>query len=157
VNQDSDFSAAKKRAFDILSRRDHSTFELSQKLKEKGFSEASCSEVVSYLKSLHLLDDHKFIRQWSRFRLDLHSFGPIRLRRELMEKGLPSSEVDLFINNLSGDRSSESLAEAALLRRYKDPMSLQILKNRRRAFDFLQRKGHSKAAIFSVFKKIGIR
>ncbi len=140
----------------MLSRRDHSTFEVSHKLKEKGFSEAACSQVVSYLKEIHLLDDHKFIRQWSRFRLDLHSFGPIRLRRELMEKGLPYGDVDLFINKLSGAWAPECLAETALLRRYKDPIMLQTRRNRRRAFDFLQRKGHSKAAILSAFKKVGV-
>ncbi len=156
MNQVSDFDAAKKQAFDILSRRDHSTFELSRKLKEKGFSEAACAEVISYLKALHLLDDHKFIRKWSRFRLERHSYGPIRLQRELLEKGLPSNEVNLFIKNLSEEWDPEYLAETALLRRYKDPMILKALKNRRRAFDFLQRKGHSKAAIFSAFKKVGV-
>lgn len=156
MNQTSDFDAAKKKAIRILSRRDHSTFEITQKLKETGFPEAICFRVVRYLKEIHWLDDHKFIRQWSRFRLDLHGFGPIRLRRELLEKGLPAGEIELFINNLSEEWAPESLAETALLRRYKDPMTLKILKNRRKAFDFLLRKGHSRAVIFLVFRKLGI-
>ncbi len=156
LSQSRDFKTAKKKAFDLLSRRDHSIFEVKHKLKEKGFSEAICMEVVSYLEKIDLLNDHKFIRQWSRFRLDLHGFGPIRLRRELREKGLPTDEVDLFVNTLSDEWSPEILAETVLLRRYKDLMLLQTPKNRRRAFDFLQRKGHSKTVIFAVFKKLDI-
>jgi regulatory protein len=154
VSQAKEFDAAKKSGFNILSRRDHSTFELSRKLKERGFSEIICAQVIAYLQSLQLLDDLKFIRQWSRFRLDLHSFGPLRLRKELLEKGLPCGEVDSFINHLPEEWAPEILVETALLKRYKDLAILKTEKNRRRVHDFLVRKGHSRAAIFSVFRKL---
>ncbi len=151
------FEAAKKRAYELLSRRDHSPFEIAQKLREKQFSEAVIAEAIAYLQEIDLLNESRFIRHWSRFRFEQHGYGPIRLRQELLRKGLPTEHVDRFIEELSGEWDPARLVENALLRRYKDPSDLQTPTHRRRAFDFLQRKGHSAESILSVFRKNGLR
>lgn len=157
TDSDRSFKAAKKQAYKLLSRRDRSPFEIAQKLKEKQFSEATITETISYLKEIDLLNESRFIRHWSRFRLEQHSYGPIRLRRELLDKGLSTEDVDRFIEGLSGEWDPAHLTEKALLRRYKDPSALQTPIHRRRAFDFLQRKGHTTESILAVFRKNGLR
>ncbi len=154
---ESAFQKAKQQAIKLLSRRDRTAFEIAQKLKEKEFPEAIVAEVLTYLKEIDLLNESRFIRNWSRFRVEQHHFGPIRLRKELLSKGLPPEEVDRFIDVLSEEWDPARVAELALLRRYKDLSRLQTPIDQRKAFDFLQRKGHSTDAILKAFRKNGLR
>lgn len=140
----------------MLSRRDRSSHEITQKLKEKGFSQAVISEVILSLKKVHLLDDHRFTQTWARCRLENNHFGPIRLRRELLEKGISAGDVDSTLSKVMGEFDLVSVAETALLGRYKDLSTLQDRTVRRRAFDFLRRKGHPTENILMLFKKVGI-
>lgn len=146
---------AKKAAYKILSSRDHSTYEITQKLRAKGFSEETVKRTLRYLKEIRLLDDRKFAREWVRFRVERDHYGPIRLRGELLKKGLSSEIVENLLRRLSGEYDLAHQIEAALTRRYKTLSDLQLPKQRRRAFGYLRRKGHEIPAILSVFRKIG--
>ena len=150
------FEAAKKTAYKMLSRRDRTAHEIAQKLKEKGFSEATISETISSLKEVHLLDDLRFARGWARFRLESSHFGVIRLRRELLEKGIPPGDLDNILCQVAEEFDLISVAEAALSSRYKDLAILQDRTARRRAFDFLRRRGHPTENILRLFKKVGV-
>jgi len=149
-------ASAKKNAFRCLSRRDHSTHELAQKLHKKGFSRPIVLKVIDELTTLKLIDDTRFIETWSRFRMTHHHFGPLRLRQELLQKGLPSDDVSAYIQRISNTYRPENEVEKTLLRRYPDLGSLKEKNTCRRAFDFLKRKGHASEVIFKVFKKYGL-
>lgn len=146
-------ASAKKMAFQCLSRRDHSTHELSEKLCKKGFSKHTVSKTIDKLKDMHLLDDARFIETWSRFRINHHHFGPLRLRQELLKKGIPADDVASHIQNIANTTDLEAEAEKTLLRRYANPCQLKEKNARRRAFDFLRRKGHEIEMIYKVFRK----
>lgn len=149
-------ASAKKAAYKILSYRDHSTHEISQKLRAKGFSEETITETLQFLKEIQLLDDQKFASEWSRFRIERGHYGPIRLRRELLSKGLPPEEVEDVIRRLSEEYDPIPQIETALTQRYKKCSDLQDPKCRRRAFDYLRRKGYETHNILAVFRKIGV-
>jgi regulatory protein len=147
-------SRAKETAYRFLSYRDRSAHEIVSKLEEKGFPAEIVSQTISFLKEAGYLDDARFARQWARSRTEYRHFGPIRLRQELLEKGISSAEAEAVLSQLSEERDPVQSAEAALVRRFKDPASLQDLNNRQRAFAFLQRKGYSTETILKVFRKI---
>ncbi|MFQ5597483.1 MAG: regulatory protein RecX [Nitrospiria bacterium] len=153
-DSDGSFHAAKQLVLSILSHRDRSVFEITSKLKEKGFSDPIITELITYLQEIGLLDDADLIRKWSRMRLEHHGFGPIRLRNELLSKGLARDAVDTFIDGLTGEWDPIRLAENALWRKYKNPTALQTASSRRRAFAYLKRKGHRTDAIRSAFKEM---
>lgn len=143
---------AKQSAYRLLSYRDRSVKEIETKLAEKGFSEEIVAEMIASLKEAHYLDDDRFARQWVRFRTEHRHFGPIRLKRELLEKGISSEEADRAIEGRSEEWDLVEQAEAALRRRLKDTSSLHDLKTRQKAYAFLQRKGFNTETIFKVFK-----
>lgn len=145
--------SAKKTAFQCLARRDHSSHELAEKLYKKGYSKSTVSKIINEFKQLKLIDDTRFIESWSRFRITLHHFGPLRLRQELLKKGIPSADVIAYMQNLSQTYDPKDEAEKTLLRRYPDPGQLKEKSARRRAFDFLRRKGHESDVIFKILKK----
>lgn len=143
---------AKQSAYRLLSYRDRSVKEIETKLAEKGYSEEIIAEVIASLKEANYLDDDRFARQWVRFRTEHRHFGPIRLKRELLEKGISSEEADRAIEGRSEEWDLVEQAEAALRRRLKDPSLLHDLKTRQKAYAFLQRKGFNTETIFKVFK-----
>ena len=151
------FDAAKQAAYRILSYQDRTTHELDMKLKEKGFSEEIISETIQYLEGIGALNDARFARQWARSRTEYRHFGPIRLRQELLEKGISKEEVEAVLNQLSEEHDPIASAEESLARRFKDPALLKDSNNRQRAFAFLQRKGFAAETILKVFRKTGMK
>lgn len=145
--------AAKKVALRCLSRRDHSRHELAEKLYQKGFSKSTVSEIIHELEVMNLIDDTRFLETWSRFRIEHHHFGPLRLRQEFLKKGIPSADVAAHLQKISNVRDRADEVEKTLLHRYFDPSQLKEKNAQRRAFDFLRRKGHETEMIFKVFRK----
>ncbi|MFY9269138.1 MAG: regulatory protein RecX [Candidatus Manganitrophaceae bacterium] len=145
---------AKQVAYRMLSYRDRSVKEIETKLAEKGFSEEVTAEVVSFLKEAHYLDDDRFAWEWVRSRAVHRHIGPLRLKRELLEKGLSSGEADQSIARLTREYDLLEQAETLLRRRWKDPAFLSDLKNKQRAYLFLQRKGFDGETILKAIRKI---
>lgn len=144
-------SRAREAAYRILSHRDRTSREIASKLREKGFAEEMIEATLVSLKEAGYLDDARFARQWVRSRQEHRQFGPIRLKRELLEKGIPPVEVEAVLG-ASDENDSVGLAERALLQRFKSPALLQDPKTRQKAFAFLQRKGFPTETIFKAFK-----
>lgn len=151
---DLSLSRAKEAAYRLLSYRDRSSKEIVSKLEEKGFPKEIVSQTISFLKDAGYLDDTRFARQWARSRMEFRRLGPVRLKQELLEKGISSGEADAVLDRLSEERDPIQSAEEALFRRFKDPALLQDLNHRQRAFVFLQRKGFATETILKVFRKI---
>lgn len=154
AGEERSFDAAKQAAYRILSYRDRTVHELRTKLAEKGFSEEVISEAILFLQEIGALSDARFARQWARSRMEVRHFGPIRLRQELLAKGVSTEEADALLDQLSGEHDPAASAEEALVRRFKDPTLLGDPAAQRRAFGFLQRKGFSTETILKVFRKI---
>lgn len=145
---------AKETAYRLLSYRDRSSKEIVLKLEEKGFAEGMIVETLSFLREAGYLDDVRFARQWAQSRMERRRLGPIRLKGELLEKGIPSDLIEEVLSGLSDQWAPLALAGQALLQRFPDPAPLQNLKIRKKAFVFLQRKGFSAETILTLFRKM---
>lgn len=154
--EDRSYGAAKEKAYRMLSYRDRTTHEIVMKLREKEFSEAVISTVVSDLKEVGALNDKRFAEQWIRYQVENRHLGPLRLKFTLLEKGFSAPEVARLLEGLSEEWDPVRVARRALLRRYKELTRLQDLRLRRKAFSFLQRKGFSAESILMVFRNSGI-
>jgi regulatory protein len=84
-----------------------------------------------------LLSDERFAEALVRSRRR-RGYGPVRIRRELQEKGLPEEAVARWVDARSGDW----LAEIERVRRRKfGPAAPRDLKERARQARFLQSRG----------------
>jgi len=70
-----------------LARREHSCRELSAKLLRKGYEQTLVSETVAALQARRLLSDERFTEALIRARR-ARGLGPVRIQRELQEKGI---------------------------------------------------------------------
>lgn len=94
--------SARAKALELLARREHSRLELRQKLIQRGFPTDHIEPVLDQLVEERLLDEARFAELYACGRAD-KGYGPLRISRELRERGVPQSLVDTVLADLGSD------------------------------------------------------
>lgn len=143
---------ALKRAYKFLSYRPRSEAEVRAKLNQLGFPRKSIDTALERLCSLKLLDDESFARGWARGRAEGRGYGPLRIERELRQKGIGRSVAREVVREAFGGEEGKEKARALLEKRFrgKDLSDRKILS---RAIAFLQRRGYPGSVIAEVLRE----
>ncbi len=83
--------ACRRRAMDLLARREHSRVELTRKLRARGFDTAVLGAALDGLEQDGLLADHRFAESFIRTRAGKGQ-GPVRIRAELATRGVAAAD-----------------------------------------------------------------
>lgn len=83
-------------AMRLLSRREHGAMELSEKLKQKGYSPAEIKEAVETCQRLDLQNDARFVEVYTRARIR-QGYGPLKISQELSHKGLEKELIQKVV------------------------------------------------------------
>ncbi len=134
----------KERALHLLTYRARSKKELTDRLKEKGTEINIIADVVGELETIGLVNDNGFAELWVRERSK--SYGPFRLRGELIKKGIAKEIIDKTLSELNELDTAHRLAQK-WMDRHKN-LALDVLKHR--LFSFLMRRGISYETINSL-------
>lgn len=86
----------------LLARREHSTAELTRKLRERGFSAGSIEPGLERLRDGGYLSDRRFAGSLARHRAG-QGYGSLRIRAELGQHGLGRAVIDEAIDDLDAD------------------------------------------------------
>lgn len=89
-------------ALRLLANREHSRAELEHKLRARGYEAIVLARVLDALTETGLLSDERMAEAYVAGRLR-KGFGPLRLRRELLERGLDEDLIGRFIDRSTGD------------------------------------------------------
>lgn len=89
--------AIERAAIDLLARREHSRYELQQKLAKKGIAAASLTIILDKLVAENLLSDERFAEAYVRYRSG-QGYGPLRIRQELITRGVEKSIIDAVLD-----------------------------------------------------------
>jgi len=140
---------ALKRAYKFLSYRPRSEAEVRTKLGQLGFPRKSVDTTLEKLRSLSLLNDEAFARDWARGRAEGRGYGPLRIERELRQKGIEKSVIGQIVQETFGPQEGKERARALLEKRFrgKDLGDRKVL---HRAVGFLQRRGYRSSVIAEV-------
>ncbi|HEX20698.1 MAG TPA: regulatory protein RecX [Acidiferrobacteraceae bacterium] len=84
-------------AMNMLARREHSAYELQQKLSRKGCRNDLALSVVLQLQTDGLQSDSSFTRAYRRYRSN-RGFGPVRIQLELERKGVASEIIRQWLD-----------------------------------------------------------
>lgn len=143
---------ALKRAYKFLSYRPRSEAEVRAKLSQLGFPQKSVETTLEKLRTLNLLDDEIFARGWVRARAEGRGYGPLRIERELRQKGIAKSVISQVVKESFGLEEGKERARALLEKRFrgKDLGDRKVL---HRAIGFLQRRGYRSSVIAEVLKE----
>ena len=133
------------KAQDILSRRDHSEFEVRTKLRRKRFSPEEINTAVNWLYERQLLNDHDFARRYIENTLSLKPVGPRWLAAKLKQKGISNDIIsEVIANSFIEGKETELAAEAALRWQKSHPSKAA---DKQKLLRFLQSRGFSFNAI----------
>lgn len=135
-------------ALDILTRREHSGFELRRKLKDKGFDDETIAQLFADLTKENLLSDSRFAEAYVRMRAN-HGYGPIRIKQDLQERGVDNETISAAI-----DQHGNSWIENARVVRAKKFGDIipKIFLERAKQMKYLQYKGFHLDDIKSVMR-----
>ncbi len=147
------FGEALKKIFRYLSFRQRSKKEVFEYLQKKGYGKNLISEVIEYLESSQLVDDHKFAEEWI-FNRSKKGNGSYKLRHELRNKGIDNTIIEnTLISCLSEEQEyqvAKSLIEKKLMKR-----DLKEDKTRfwNRVTLYLKGRGYSYALVEKLIKE----
>lgn len=142
-------------ALRILTRRDHSKHELTQKLKARGYTGEVIDEVISECKRFDYINDERtaqvFIRQ-----LQKKGYGRKRIRFELNSKGIRGKHIQTLLSETISDADECQCAEKAIQKHARRfDREKDILKKKDKIYRFLYDRGFSKTVISELISKIG--
>ena len=133
----------------ILSRRDHSEYELRQKLRQKEYSNEAIDDVIARLVPYGYIDDTKFATNLFQKYLRLNKYSFTIILCKLKQHGI----TDEIIKTVTASHSSEEEWQSALklvVNRFK------VLDdtNREKMYRFLGTRGFSTTTIHKVIEQL---
>lgn len=132
--------ALRRRAMDLLARREHSRCELAGKLRDR-FAEADPAAIDAVLDQLAaegLQSDRRFAGEYLRMRMG-RGFGWLRIRADLLTRGVDDG---LAADLAPPDAEWRALAEKLIAKRLgENATTTRGSKEHQRLFRFLQSRG----------------
>ena len=130
-----------KKAYDLLSRRAHSTQELRDKLYRRKYHKHGIETVIAECERLQLLNDELFANDYAA-ELGRQGKGRFKITMQLRSKGLSKEHIETALDNL-GDNEEEN-AKMALKGKLRSLLhETDINKRRQKAYRFLAYRGFS--------------
>ena len=140
----------------LLARRDYSTRELRQKLKDRGYLENAIEPVLMDLEENRKLDDQRYGANVAASRAR-RAYGPARIRNELRRKGVAAEAIETAVAGGEGEETPDyfRLAREARIRKFGPELPTDWKEKARQA-RFLQYRGfsndHIRAALDGDFE-----
>ncbi|QQG43618.1 MAG: RecX family transcriptional regulator [Candidatus Daviesbacteria bacterium] len=149
-----------ERMYRLFSIRQRSEKEVRDYLKNLSFkrrlkeqeeiSSFIVDTIVARLKQLKFINDEEFAKAWVSARRKSKQKGVRVLKQELFQKGINKEIIEEVINDTGYVISEAELAKQALEKRMKIWKNLPTLEFKKKAYEFLTRRGFE----FSVIKEV---
>ncbi len=140
--------SAKSVAVRLLSRREHSAFEIRDKLRKREFDEADIEQAIAELKQGGWLSDERFAEAYIRMRQN-KGFGPVRIAMELNERGVDETLVSQYLH--ADDEIWQQILEQQYTKKYGN-RPVEDYSDKARRIRFLQYRGFSLDQVYSIVK-----
>jgi regulatory protein len=135
-------------AMNLLSRREHSVYELTRKLRQRDFDVDEVEAALELLRQENLQSDDRFIESVVNSRVNA-GFGPIKIKHELQQKGVSSELVNDYLSGLGVEWEQIM----ALQRSKKFGLEIPLdYKEKMKQARFLQNRGFSPESVMRLFR-----
>ncbi len=137
---------AKKRAMNLLQKRQYTSAGLREKLRDGEYPEPCIEEALAYVESYGYVDDLRYIKDFVVYHMDRKS--RTRIEQDLLRKGISKDMIRAVFEELEeeGTRQDETAMIRSLLEKKKYDAQTSDRQEKQRMYAFLYRKGfHSEA------------
>ena len=128
---------ARKKAMDLLARREHGRTELERKLIAAGFDADVVTDALQQLADEGLQSDRRFVESFVQSRIN-QGKGPLRIQADLGQRGISATLVDEVLEEAGEDWNA--LARDARSKKFGQSQPAEF-EDKARQMRFLQYRG----------------
>ena len=143
------YRKALNKAFDCLSRRDYSRFELKQKLRQKIENIDEIEKAIERVEELGYINDEKYAKALANDLITFKKLSISRVKLELKRRGIDKYLIEDAIALIDVDVTEQIIS--LIENKYSNKIKTE--KGFRQTFSALQRKGYSYSDIKSAFNR----
>ena len=143
-NYSDEFLKCKDYAFLLINKKRNTKKELFDKLLKKEYDNEVASEVVDYLEEAGYIDDYDYARRFISDSVKIKGYGKIRIKRDLILKGVKTHIIDDVLSNEDFDTSD---VLDGLIEKKSANLDLSDDKQLQKLFGFLLRRGYGYSEI----------
>lgn len=138
MNNSKEFIECKDSAFYYINKKRYTKKELVDKLIKKEYEQSLALEVADYLEEAGYIDDFDYARRYINDSVKIKKYGLVRIKRELLLKGVSGDVIDNVLNILEPDTHSvlDSLIELKAVK-----IDINDEKQVNKLYGFLLRRG----------------
>lgn len=161
IEADDQYVHAKQKALDYLAHKPRTEQEVRRRLRKRDVSPPVIDDVIARLYELDYLDDEAYAHDYAHNRFSSKKYGPVRIRRELEERGVDRHLAEAAVEELFADREAEAAAWTHAEKRWPrladedDPR-----RRRQKMYRYLRRRGFTSDTIRPILDELereGIR
>ena len=141
-------------AFRMLALKDRSCRELRVALLKRGFAEAEVLNLVAEFEDKGYLDDEGLAERTVQYRLESGRTGPLRIRHELLERGVAAGTVERVVQQATKDVDLEEMALRLAVKKANARKATSQVKQRGRVGRFLLGRGFSPTTVDRVIARL---
>lgn len=142
------------RALFLMSLRDHSKSELKRKLQQKFPEDIEIIEnVLEELKRTTVIDDNRFAKIFTEYRLKSSPRGKNLIKQELLKKGIEQETIENVFENMNFEEEINA-EELAINKAKSFDKNLDPQKKKEKLMRFLASRGFDFDIILKTIKKL---
>jgi regulatory protein len=155
IETDEQYVDAKQAALDYLAYKPRTEQEVRRKLRKKDISPAVIDDVIARLYELDYLDDEAYARDYAHNRFSSKKYGPVRIRRELEERGVDRHLAEAAVDAVFADEDATAAAWTHAEKRWPrlegedDPR-----RRRQKMYRYLRRRGFTSDTIRPILDEL---
>lgn len=105
--------------------------EISDYLEKKGFNYDVIKHAINKLKEIGLLNEKSYIEAYTNDKINLSSYGPFKIKRDLLNLGLKEEDIDNYLFTIKDDVWSNKIDKVIKKRMSSlNGKSLHMIKNK---------------------------
>lgn len=140
--------------YQLVSRRDYSTYELTKKGKEKGFEQDEITEAIQELQSKDYQSDTRLVE--SLISSYQGKYGKSVIKRKCREKGINADVFEEIWESQIDDEQTGELDDlkAKVMRKYKidDFLAIEV-KTKAKLWNYLQYRGFNPNEVLTQWQR----
>lgn len=156
IERDEEYVQAKQRALNYLAHKPRTEEEVRRTLRrEEEVATPVIEDVVARLYELSYLDDEAYAENYAQNRFASKKYGPDRIRRELVERGIDRHLAEEAVHTLFADKDVSAVAREHAEKRWarlddeEDPR-----RRKQKVYRYLRRRGFSSHTISPLLTEL---
>jgi regulatory protein len=133
-------------AVSLLARREHSSLEIRQKLKQRHFSDEEIEPAIEQLQTNNLLSDERFTESYINMRKQ-RGYGPLRIAQELKQRGINAELMEIYLDR--NDPCWHDILQQQYIKKYGNQPADEYKEKARRTH-YLQNRGFPLDWVFKL-------